>query len=81
MQNRTILTTTTLIESNGTPDQHERTVAWVANQLKTSTNYVKGDVFVATHPRGDDGKSYGMSGSGSSPSGETKEIIEDLFGM
>lgn len=78
--NRSVLVTTTLIESAGPPEMHARTVQWTANQIKNSTQYVKGDVFITSHPYDKDtGVSYGFSGSGKEPSAETQEIINDLF--
>lgn len=75
---RSVLHAVTLVESRGTPEEHQRTVQWAANQMKDAARFVKGG-FVATTVSDDSGSSYGFAGHGSTPSEETDEIVRELF--
>lgn len=78
---RSVLRTVTLVESRGTPEEHQRTVQWVANQMKDSARFVKGG-FVATNVTDTTAeRGYGFSGHGAAPSEETDEIVTDLFNL
>ena len=76
---RTLITAKVLIESdNLTQAEHDRTVLWVAHQVKDSARFSQ-KAFVAIGVYDESGNSLGFAGHGTQASTETKEIVSDIF--
>jgi hypothetical protein len=76
---RSVLNVKVVVETTGGVEEHRNSVAWVANQLKESTRFMRNG-FVATQVIDSaTGARLGFSGHGSSPSDESREILDDLF--
>lgn len=73
------LSVSVLVETAGDEEQVNRTIQWVANQIKDSVRWAKGSS-IAIGVRDDDkDASLGFSLTGPDPSSELKESISELL--
>ena len=76
---RTVLIAKVVVETNGGYEEHRNSVAWVANQLKESTRFMRNGFVAVQVSNSATGERLGFSGNGTSPSDESKEIIDEFF--
>lgn len=74
---RTVLHAVVVVESSGSPAEHNNTVTWAANQLKEAHRFARHGS-VAIRVTDESNNIMGFAGHGA-PSEESREILDDFF--
>jgi hypothetical protein len=75
---RSVLNVSVVIETTGSEAEHERTLIWATQRIKSAHMYAR-EASVAVRVTGPHGRDLGFAGHGDKLSQVSRDIIDDFF--